>query len=1096
MGSSHDPRPAAEAGDDLASVGSWLPDAEVEFPAADAFGVDKLIDQLADQLVTAKPPFAISLSGSWGVGKSTIAHELTKRLRKRDLRCIYLDTWTLDVRHLRRHLVVEIGAALRSDPRRDPTPKARRDFALQEIDNPAAAVSEQGAAKVELRTAAEVGEAIDNSLASMLNVAAGVIGLVVAGVVVDRAQAFFFGLAGVLALGWLTTYFVKITIPSRSRAPAAEDVVLASVFAKTVGPQPTGFRLPWQATKPAQIIVVVDNLDRLTGADALSALSQIRALLDVRDSQCIFLIPIDRQKLEDHLQRELKEPDAGADYLQKFFGLDVALTQPEPVDLRPWAGKEVRKLLPDAPEAESARLADIVVSAARRSPRAVSRLLNGAVTRHRIVSALKRDLTLEQAAFVESLLLLAPRSMPILEADPRAFTTLRSSFMEPDHEEQVRAVAEFLGERPINQPTDVEQETTPDLAFSPAVVNLHRFLVRHRALPLNWEDLRVALALRENRFWVGVSNWEPFQTAIDDGDEPGFSDALVNRTEDRKIIIDRSAQALLDSGASSFSIAHGLNVLAPHLEPMPARGNELRRAAREAVEGYPADLAILTPSAIDFLFTGDEAPGARMAEAIAAAVEQTANPEKPGLSQAAVRVRSRMSNQQVERIRKRMATWPRPMLEPVFSSDDGVQFVTGPVAGAMVERIAGWTPAASDHGEVIADAKALTSAREHGWEEAAAFDRLASALGPQANAVVAEATAHPVAETIIGLLSGAQPSTAIDQLGEAFGQEWAGGDAYFHWALRLPLSDATVRAVIQRFDQWAAKTQLEVVEGVLNEHRARLDDAGGSYRSILLERWRAKGHALAARMAMADDPKGGDALVSQWQAVPPDLSIQRAHAALDVLHELDDKASSIALAKGLEAKAPTWAANLPEIETLVVSMNSKGITRGALVDGLIERAKHASTPAELDQLCHALDPVIDSFGADQRRRLADELANGLNRLGVESPESVSIALRRTSGTAPREDVAVKLVQAAKNLPSTLTALDEVRDLATKTWRVRAALIHRATLETDPANVTADLEEAKRWRKPPKDEASTVNDELAALETGHPDLAELARSLRT
>ena len=131
-----------------------------------------------------------------------------------------------------------------------------------------------------------------------------------------------------------------------------------------------------------------------------------------------------------------------------------------------------------------------------------------------------------------------------------------------------------------------------------------------------------------------------------------------------------------------------------------------------------------------------------------------------------------------------------------------------------------------------------------------------------------------------------------------------------------------------------------------------------------------------------------------------------------------------------------------------------------------------------------------------RRRLADELANGLNRLGVESPESISIALRRTSAAAPREDVAVKLVQAARNLPNTLTALDEVRDLANKTWRVRAALIHRATLETDPANVTADLGEAKRWRKPPKGETSTVNDELTALETRHPDLAELARSLRT
>ncbi len=165
---------------------SWLPDRDLEFPADDAFGVDRLIGQLVEQLVDARPPFAVSLSGSWGVGKSTIAREVVKGLRKQDVRCVYLDVWTLDVRHLRRHLVVEIGGALESSDRGvDPEPEIRRKFALEKVDNRAAQTTEQGAAKVELRTGSEMWDAAARSLGSLVIVAAIVMGLVAAGAVLE-----------------------------------------------------------------------------------------------------------------------------------------------------------------------------------------------------------------------------------------------------------------------------------------------------------------------------------------------------------------------------------------------------------------------------------------------------------------------------------------------------------------------------------------------------------------------------------------------------------------------------------------------------------------------------------------------------------------------------------------------------------------------------------------------------------------------------------------------------------------------------------------------------------------------------------------------
>ena len=179
------------------SVGSWLPDREVAFPADDAFGVDELINQIVEQLAGAKPPFAVSLSGSWGVGKSTIAYEVRKRLRQRDVRCLYIDTWTLDVRHLRRHLVVEIGASLRTgDPQADPDPETRRK-SLEEIDSNTAQTTEQGRRRSNSRSASETLAAMKTSLMTLINVGVAVVGLVAAGVVYEPARTFFFGLAGV-----------------------------------------------------------------------------------------------------------------------------------------------------------------------------------------------------------------------------------------------------------------------------------------------------------------------------------------------------------------------------------------------------------------------------------------------------------------------------------------------------------------------------------------------------------------------------------------------------------------------------------------------------------------------------------------------------------------------------------------------------------------------------------------------------------------------------------------------------------------------------------------------------------------------------------
>jgi hypothetical protein len=139
------------------------------------------------------------------------------------------------------------------------------------------------------------------------------------------------------------------SVPSETKisAPASEEVVLSERFEQVVtGKLPD--RLDPPKKLPARVLVVVDNLDRLQGQEALVALGSIRALIDISEgSRCIFLVPVDRRALTRHLEGTLgagSSSGAADDYLQKLFNLDIPLTQPELFDVRGFATSVASRL--------------------------------------------------------------------------------------------------------------------------------------------------------------------------------------------------------------------------------------------------------------------------------------------------------------------------------------------------------------------------------------------------------------------------------------------------------------------------------------------------------------------------------------------------------------------------------------------------------------------------------------------------------------------------------------------------------------------------------------------------------------------------------
>jgi hypothetical protein len=225
-------------------------------------------------------------------------------------------------------------------------------------------------------------------------------------------------------------------------------------------------------------------------------------------------------------------------------------------------------------------------------------------------------------------------------------------------------------------------------------------------------------------------------------------------------------------------------------------------------------------------------------------------------------------------------------------------------------------------------------------------------------------------------------------------------------------------------------------------------------------------------------------------------SITRALEAFQILHDAGTKEDSLLLANALPAAAPGWPSDLSNIAELATWMIGHQVTRDPLVQGLAAKAQAIAGAAELDQMILALDPILDSFGSNQRQTIGDAFTGSLERLGVQSPEAVSAAVRRASTASPRENVTVALIDAGLELGRTLQALEDVRTGLNRSSRVFEALVGRAARESDEANAASNLEVAKKWRRPPKSQPSEVEANLAAVETRFPNLSDLVGEVRT
>lgn len=1064
----------------------WLSDSPPDLETAkDAFGVSELIDGLVDTLDAAMPPFTVSLSGSWGIGKSTVAEAVVARLRKRGRPAVLLDAWTEDIASLRRSLVIAVAAALHAPGDMKKEAAAREDIARKLDEETRQSKTKGLPPKAEFGLLRSLLAAIRNPV-PLLGLIGLTLALVFVALVVDPNGPIGRTVPPILGVlvGFLLVnsgYFFVATPASVTTGPAERSVLEAAEFRKyVIGTEDS----------PERVIVVVDNLDRLPGEVAVKALSEIRALVEIKNSRCIFLIPVDRGALVGHISGTLdrgaedsqEAVRAARDYLDKFFNLDLLLTRPEPVDIRDWALEQAKEILPGYDDEDLRSAVQIVAYAAGSSPRAVKRILNGVSSRLRLLGT-SETMSLTKLALVESLLAQFPDLLGRISEDPRGFVEAR--------DELARAEA-----------AEAQSSAVAKLASGGEVVPLASFLIAYRDIELSAPDVRLILSLRRDREWSGISNPDDLRAAVREGNIEGFATALkATPEEEQEHAVERAIYQVERSRAYPRDALNAILVAVPAVATYPRLQARLHRATVEILLANELPRRLITIEVATFVFGRTHWRLADLAKLLVATLASQKDKAETGLIQAVQLAKPQLDPQTTEAARKGLADLPPESLTTLFEPTVDLDLVEGPVAAAFAGRAAQLDMAVPDQEATLRDLRRLGDFRRGGGEVDPSFAPIAARLTSQLTAVSGDLSgpALEVLAASVPVLRGLEP-TELDPLAAALeGRAGTNRAPYFDAILGLDVGESREKSTSAQVDAWLGTSGLEPepARSLLESHLTALDRAGSTWRDLLCKQWLGqKKAAFAATVAELGGPDGRTQVVAAiTQAAVPEVPA-RATEAIAILGDDEDSLRALAAGLGTWVKSVTPITAMATVATAFAELEKRHIELNALTAAITERADLLSSGTDIAALVRSVE-AIEAAGCSAVVASADALARRTLAVGVtDGPAATWVALK-SSDTALGTKVVADAVRSPNvPVPAAVTAADATRNRLGRTAEIALALAERAAAPaTTEPEAESLLRQAKPWRPQPSQTRREYEDRLSEIAGRWSDLDKLINDLK-
>ncbi len=367
----------------------------------DYFGHRAFSEALATAIVGAEPPFTIALTGPWGSGKTSIAHDhLARALDEKahasgeSIAFIYFDVWKYED-SLRRQLLREFALQLKQQGRLAKTFDVDRELEDLEYETAETRFGPPRIGRSGLFMFAIRAASVAAFLAVVLLTAVIALGYTSANQLPDAIQKSLLvvGAGAVISLArdFANAFQVKGRQITRKAADSADQ--FERRFADLI-----------RLATVDRVVIVLDDLDRCEPETVVRMLNGIKAFLEPSFPRSgpttarvptapIFVIPCDPDAIRNHLVTSRTslsyDPD---EYLRKFFNASIRITPSLDIEARTLVEKELDQLelANELDETEREGLISVVVSAFRRNPRRVKQFLND-VSLKRLVLVRRED---------------------------------------------------------------------------------------------------------------------------------------------------------------------------------------------------------------------------------------------------------------------------------------------------------------------------------------------------------------------------------------------------------------------------------------------------------------------------------------------------------------------------------------------------------------------------------------------------------------------------------------------------------------------------------------------------------------------------------
>lgn len=423
--------------------GIWyVTDRSLKNSEGDKFAAEDIAAQLEDIVTSIIPPATIGLIGGFGVGKTSITNMLQDRMKGHaDFQVVSLSADRHTGVAKQRAILYGFAEALVQDAKVD---KASVSASLERVDHD---VITTGAEldKYPFKTyLSEHRDRLRKIVLAVLAFAAGIylVGVIIAGLVAGadwsksgvwvwptRLLPVVVGVGAVIGVvelipAWLKTALTPNSIERRrNRVEAADELervfgVLADLCPKT-------------------LVVVVDDIDRLSSSDVLEALASVKTFQAIPKRRIIFVLSCDdrtiRQALVDATPGLSKVNGdlelAAEEYLNKLFVVRQVLPPFRTTDLRDFASSIL-----DAGHAGKVALGestedvlDVLLHDGVRDPRHVIRLINAFFSNYRLAAIREQRGDLPKAEVTGQPRLLA--RLTTLQIDfPSTFDAIAAEF--------------------------------------------------------------------------------------------------------------------------------------------------------------------------------------------------------------------------------------------------------------------------------------------------------------------------------------------------------------------------------------------------------------------------------------------------------------------------------------------------------------------------------------------------------------------------------------------------------------------------------------------------------------------------------------------